>query len=157
MILGITGHRHLIHPEHIVYAYAKRKIVALSPAKIITGMALGFDTICAQIAVQLHIPFIAATPCDDQSKPWTPQQNKVYYDLLAKAEEIVNVSPGDYSARKMFIRDEWIIDHSDMILAYYDGRNRGGTKHTIEYAINQKKSWVNLMPLAQHVSNTPLM
>ena len=41
-------------------------------------------------------------------------------------------------------RDDFLIENSSMIVAYYDGRNRGGTFYTMNQAERHKVPVVNL-------------
>lgn len=133
MILGVTGHRKIYLNDRKKIQLA-RIILDLAPEKVITGMALGFDIDVAHVCVNYNIPFIAAIPCDNQSARWSENQKWVYRELLKKALDVTQVCAGDYAAWKMFKRDEWIVNNSDKLLAFYDGRENGGTYHTITYA-----------------------
>jgi uncharacterized phage-like protein YoqJ len=112
------------------------------PKKVITGMALGWDTALAEAAIKLHIPYIAAIPFVGQESRWQPAQQDHYFDLLAAAEDVVVVCEGDYAPWKMQRRNEWMVDHSDLVLALWD-RSPGGTANCIRYAEERGKTWLN--------------
>lgn len=143
MILGVTGHRPPIlfggyNPDKDRYEkmknFVSNKIIELNPDKIISGMAQGVDQIVAEIAVETGIPFIAAIPCDGQDATWPDEAKKRYMDLLEKASESVVVSPGPYEAKKMHIRDKWIVENSTCLLGVWNGQRYGGTFSTIRSA-----------------------
>ena len=142
MIVGFTGHRKISGLLWIDRLESTLK--GLNPEKCINGMAIGFDHMAAFTCIRLEIPFIAAIPCDNQDKKWNMADKLNYEYLLNKAVEIVQVCEGGYAAWKMFKRDEYIVDNSDIIIAYYDGRDYGGTYHTIEYAKNKGKEVLNI-------------
>lgn len=48
--------------------------------------------------------------------------------------ELGNTGPGRYQ-----IRNQYMVDHADRVLAFTDGRKSGGTFNTIQYAIRQGK------------------
>jgi len=52
----------------------------------------------------------------------------------------VVVSPGSYSPEKMHVRDRWIIDNSNQLLAIWTGTQYGGTFATIKYAEKKVKA-----------------
>lgn len=110
---------------------------------IISGMALGWDTALAQAAVEKNIPFIAAIPFLGQEKRWPQKSCTLYHNLLSMAKDIVYVSDPGYSPVKMQKRNEWMVDHSDKILALFDG-SYGGTFNCISYAKRQHKQIINL-------------
>lgn len=143
MILGITGHRppglgcgyDIPNPTYEkVYKALIDKFHELSPAKIISGLALGVDTYAAWAAMELNIPFIAAVPCDGQDSRWPEDSQKKYKILIDAASEVVVVSPGPYAFEKMHIRDRWIVDNSNQLLGVWNGIRKGGTFSTIRHA-----------------------
>jgi uncharacterized phage-like protein YoqJ len=105
---------------------------------VITGMALGVDQWAANIARKMKIPYIAAIPFEGQESKWPKRSQRTYRALrkLAMGETIV--SPGEYSVEKMQIRNQWMVDNADAVIAVWDG-TRGGTKNCIEYAKSQNK------------------
>ena len=49
-----------------------------------------------------------------------------------------------YYTRCYLERDEFMVDHSNLLIAYYDGREKGGTYYTVKKATNQGVRVVNL-------------
>jgi uncharacterized phage-like protein YoqJ len=112
---------------------------------LITGMALGIDTLFAKIAIEYKIPFIAAIPFKGQESMWPIKSAVLYHILLTKAKEIVIVSEGGYSVTKMQLRNEWMVDNCDLLIAIWDG-SAGGTANCIKYA-KDKKEIIYINPL----------
>jgi len=140
MIIGFSGHRHIdANKLNCITASIKNILISLKPKKAISGMALGLDTIAAEICIELKIPFIAAVPFLGQEVLWSKEDKEKYRDLLDQAEDVVIVSPGAYSAWKLHKRNEYIVDNSDQMLVYYDGRSGGGTKSFINYCTKKNK------------------
>lgn len=141
MIVSFTGHRpdklggyKLPNPTYIhVCRQIDKALKELNPEKIITGMALGVDQWAAMIAHKLGIPFVAAIPFEKQESKWPAESQKTYRLLRRLASEEVIVSPGGYSADKMQVRNEWMVDHSDKLIAVFNG-TKGGTGNCVEYA-----------------------
>ena len=143
MVIAVTGHR----PQHMDLRpseYAKFEefavlcLTEIQPSKIITGMALGWDTVIAKACVRKRIPFIAALPCRGQELVWSGSAQHTYWELVHKAEEIVWVTDGPYDDRCMKLRDEWMVDHCESVLALFSGKP-GGTAHTVAYAWKKRK------------------
>jgi uncharacterized phage-like protein YoqJ len=141
MILGTTGHRKLQHPRDQLADAAVHFLTKLQPSSVITGMALGWDTLVAATCVHLGIPFIAAVPFEGQEKRWTPQQQQVYRNLLELAAQVEIVSPGRYETWKLFKRNEWIVEQSDVLVGYVDPEKLAsgisGSTHCFEYALKK--------------------
>ncbi len=155
MIVAFTGHR----PDKLggyklpneTYIRVCQKIDAalreLKPEKVITGMALGIDQWAAMIAYKLKIPYLAAIPFEGQEKAW-PEASQKTFNLLRKlATEEVIVSPGGYSASKMQVRNQWMVDNCDVLIAVWDGTS-GGTGNCVEYAKSVNKEIYYIDPRA---------
>lgn len=147
MIVSFTGHRpdklgwyDLPNPTYVNVCKQTEEILkALGPDKCISGMALGYDQYAAYVCIKLGIPFIAAVPFKEQDKVWPERSKRIYNTLLSKAESIIIVSSGGYHPSKMQIRNEWLVDQCDKLLACFDGTS-GGTANCIKYAKSIKKS-----------------
>lgn len=153
MIISCTGHR----PSKIdcynipnqIYCYicqqTEKVLLELNPIKLITGMAIGYDQWTANIAIKLGIPFVAAVPFEGQEKKWNMLDRKRYFSLLSKASDIVYVSEPGYSAEKMQIRNQYLVDNCDMLIACFNG-TPGGTANCINYAQSKKKEIILIDP-----------
>lgn len=144
--VGFTGHRpqRLKDSKDVIYNKIKDKLIKQKPDQCISGMALGFDTWAAEACIELNIPFIAAVPFDGQDKVWGKTDKEKYQYLLDKAKEVIIVSEGGYAAWKLFKRNEYIVDNSDIIIAGFDGKKFGGTFQCLNYAKRQNKEIVLL-------------
>src|SRR5690606_9600422 len=105
-----------------------------NPDAIISGMALGYDQIGAVIAIRMGIPVIAALPFKGQEKSWPEKSQKTYHKILNKCEEVNIVSDGGYEPKKMYLRNEYIVNNCDMLIACWDG-SKSGTGSCIDYAL----------------------
>jgi uncharacterized phage-like protein YoqJ len=142
MTLAITGHRpnklgddyNLTSP---LIGWLKTAIVEIVKREkatlLITGMALGIDTLFARIAYEYKIPFVAAVPFPGQENAWPRKSQFEYKFLLSKAAKVEIVSNGEYSAWNMQLRNRWMVDNSDALIAVWDG-TPGGTANCYKYA-----------------------
>ncbi len=110
--------------------------------QFISGMALGIDLWSAEIVISLkkqypQIKLISAVPCKNQTDRW-PESSKREWDwVLRKADKVIYVSEKDYTNRCMQERNHWMVDHSDIIIAVWNGSN-SGTGEAITYASTRK-------------------
>ena len=105
----------------------------LKPEKAISGMAQGVDQWAAEICIERNIPFVAAVPFEGHEKKWPKKTQDHYNDLLSQAAEVHIICNGKYRREMYQIRDEWMVDHCDKLIAVFDG-SKSGTKNTIDYA-----------------------
>jgi uncharacterized phage-like protein YoqJ len=108
-------------------------------------MAIGVDTIFAVIAMRAkemypdRVRVLCAVPFETHSSNW-PEASVVYYNkLLNKADEVVMVSKGGFTPQKMQIRNEFMVDRCDELLAAWNGDTMGGTWNCIKYAREKDK------------------
>ena len=135
-----TGHRppklggYQIQP--VLVDFAEMTLIKLGATKVISGMALGWDQALAEAAVNLGRPWVAAIPFSGQESKWPQASQDKYHALLAQASDQVLVSQGGYSPQAMQIRNQWMVDNADWVLALWNG-SRGGTYNCIQYASEQ--------------------
>lgn len=152
MILSFTGHRpdKLGDERNPVPAGAKMTAVdfllVARPERCIVGMAQGWDMAVASACIDLNIPFTAAIPFKGQQDVW-PDHARALYTMMINhhlATPYV-VAPGGYSAGKMSLRNGWMVDHSDGLIALWNG-TPGGTGNCVRYAKQMKRPVLNLWP-----------
>jgi len=112
--------------------------------KFITGGAVGFDQWVALVLIELKKEFpdivtVMAKPFPSQDCKWPPQVREEFKQLCSQIDEIVEVSPDPYHPSKMHIRNQWMVDHSDIYIAcIYPETKWGGTYSCLQYAIKKK-------------------
>lgn len=117
--------------------------------EFLSGMALGVDTICADIVLEFkktnpNIRLTAVIPCHGQENSWTEEQKRHYYDLLLQCDNQVFTSE-NYRKGCMQIRNRYLVDNCDILLAVFDGKP-GGTKFTVDYANTSGKKVIVVVP-----------
>lgn len=146
MILAVTGHRpdklggwKVPNPTQLaVMDLMDQALLELMPDFVITGMSLGVDQWMAELCILNEIPFIAAVPFEGQEKVWPPHSQAKYVQLLSRAHETIFVSDPGYASWKLQLRNEWMVNKSDMLLAVFNGSS-GGTANCVAYAKKQKR------------------
>ena len=148
-VVCLTGHR----PKYLPWKYNEKLksfikfekdlrllfiyVINSGLKYFLTGMAEGFDMIATEILIKLRkkykdIKIIAVVPCKNQSINWTPNQQKRYNKILKKCNNSIYISQS-YTPTCMNDRNKYMVAHSSLIIACYNGR-AGGTKNTINYA-----------------------
>lgn len=148
MIIAGTGHR----PDKLPLGYhpsmmrvMKRTIRSMLPddvTEIISGMALGWDTALALVALEEGIPLVAAIPFVGQESRWKEADQKVHRQIVRRANRVVIVSKGGYSPAKMQTRNMWMVDAADRVLALWEGSD-GGTANCVRYAEGEGRPVTN--------------
>lgn len=111
----------------------------------ISGLAIGVDTLAAECVghmrtfVKTPIKLTGAMPFPSQPSKWPQQTQDHFQYICALCNEVVTVSPDPYHPSKMKIRNEWMVDHSDYVIAIWSGIEKGGTWNCITYARSHGK------------------
>ncbi len=155
MKIAITGHRpnklgndyDLTSP---LIAKIKKIIIEIlkehEPDTLISGMALGIDTLFAKIAIEQKINLIAAIPCGNQSQFWTDKAKDEYNSIIKHIRTTpIYISRLPFTNWCMQTRNQWMVDNCDLLIAVYDG-TEGGTQNCIRYAEKQRRKIIFIGP-----------
>ena len=156
MICCITGHRPSgftfprdeDNPLFINYlkklAKEVESLIKAGYDTFITGMAEGADIDFAKTVIMLrnkykYIKLEAALPYPKPYPKNLKRHQEEYYDILSKCSKCHIVS--DHFFRGcMHKRNKFMVDCSDLVLAIWNGNDKGGTWSTIQYARQREKS-----------------
>ena len=141
----VTGHRDLPQKEiNRVKAVLRREIekaVADGFTRFMSGFAEGIDQYFAEIVLEVRksdpaLELVAVIPYQKRldnlrQKTWTCEMLEACADVVVIREEY---QPSVYSHR-----NRYMVEHSDRVIAVYDGREKGGTAGTIRFAHTMKK------------------
>lgn len=123
-----------------------------------TGMALGVDQWAALAILNLreigypNIRLIAVRPCPTQASKWTAAQRELYYDvILPAADDIVMISTR-HTKECMFQHNRYLVDHTQNLIAVYDGDRGGGTAYTVKYAKRLGRNITIIQPTTLEVT-----
>ena len=155
--LGLTGHR----PKKLGNVYdlndprwqnfmqdlnqvLEQRIQEYGYVECHSGMALGADMAWALVIQSARerypgqVKFVADIPNPDQPAKWTsPETVALFYDLVDNADERVTYAP-TYTKECLNDRNIGMIDHSDEVIALWDG-TASGTGHAVAYAESLNK------------------
>ncbi len=177
MDICFTGHRpdklgtgYSITSERVV-AYSDLLLNTLVPLienenakRFTSGGAIGIDQIAFWTVHRLkeRYPFlinVLAIPFEKQYTVWRNQELvHWYHQMVSLADEVVYVDTvagyrhdhlpvGDYSATKMELRNQYMVDTSDKVIAVWNGTS-GGTGNCVKYAKKKGKPVIQLHPLS---------
>lgn len=152
MILSATGHRpdklggYAPWVDEKLRRLARVIIETCEPVEVISGMALGWDMAWAEAAIELGVPMCAALPFDSQTSRWPESSQRRHAEILSRASRVITVCLPGYSPLKMQIRNEWMVNNSDMIVALWNGTT-GGTYNCVKYANKRSKPVFNAWSL----------
>ena len=132
----------------------------------ICGGAIGFDTeaayaVLASMETRPDMRLVMAIPFKNQPSAWPATAQDEYHTLLLQAHEVVYTDEekgldnvGEYAVHKMYIRNRYMVDRSDVVVAGMCESSTSGTQHCIDYAkikkipvlvidpITLKKRWI---------------
>lgn len=145
-----TGHRPQKFPfnyggrgkEYLTYLQElenkiKTAIVDYGITCLISGMALGVDLDFADIVLKYRkkysLTLECAVPCPNQTLKWDKKDIARYHHILKKADKVTLVSER-YTRECMLKRNRYMVDKSDLVIAVFNGIEKGGTWYTIQYA-----------------------
>lgn len=174
MIVVGTGHRpkkiwhiyNLYHPLYLEIGKEMRNFLleTIKSLKedeiltIVTGMALGIDTLLALVGLKLKREFpgkveiFCMIPCKGHSYKWSKADKERYKMILSQADKLEYSSNAKYTNYlTMYKRDEDMVDllnnKEGYILSVWNEFKSGGTYHTVSYAEENNKKVRNINPL----------
>ena len=132
VVVCFTGHRNLhstsVSPSRLKQAFydESEKLILAGAKHFISGMALGAD-ICAALAVlelrakYPEITLECALPCETQAEKWSERTRDLYFSIIECCDKETLVSKR-YSSDCMKKRNRYMVDRSDCVLAFWNGR-----------------------------------
>lgn len=142
--VAFTGHR--VIPEND-YSRIKNEVRSLilnfyndGYREFRCGMAVGFDLLVAEEVLELKSTickdarFIACIPFEGQEDLYSTKDKIRYYGCMSMADAKVVI--GQKDNKNYLRRNDYMIEHSDTLIAYHDPRKRrSGTGYTVARAL----------------------
>ena len=153
MIYAFTGHR----PQYLDgnFDYKSKLWTDMADwlseqlqdaSQAIAGGALGVDTLAAKVAVELNIPLILALPWEGCYDKYAKKHRDRLNWLMERAKDVVYVCDPPYAPWKYQLRNEFMVDNCDHLLAVWNGKSAGGTYNCIKYARKVEKPYTVWTP-----------
>ena len=156
MICCVTGHRPEGFPfprsvtdtRYIQYRrtlfFTIEELILDGYDHFITGMAEGVDQDFARFVLQHkaqypHILLEAALPYPFRASPYAREAAREKASILSRCDIVREISPVYYQGC-MQKRNIFMVDKADLVLAVWNGTERGGTWNTIRYARQKERA-----------------
>ena len=115
------------------------------------GGARGADIVCGEIVIaekrtnhpKVHL--VCAIPSRGQADLWSWRWKQRYLNLLREADTIKQLCE-EYQRGCYHIRNRYMVDNCDLLIAIYNGEGKGGTAYTVNYAREQGKEILIIDP-----------
>lgn len=140
--VAITGNRLLSSSDHDIIIKTMQELCTIPVLKtIMFGGALGADTVALQAALELDIPnkprLIVVVPDKLTSQP---KQTQLISEQADQVIELgIPISSGDHFQAYQ-VRNEYMVDNSDYVVAFWNKIQSGGTYNCIRYALKNNKT-----------------
>lgn len=155
-MIAFTGHRRLVNHEWVRDQLdITVQELAAGDSHFCCGGALGFDQLFMDVVLHCGYELTVARPFPSQSSLWLRDAQERYRELLSRVSHVIDVNGDPYAGWKMQARNVWIVDHSSMLIAVFDG-SPGGTKNCYEYAMKKGKTVYRIDPLKMTCSDESL-
>ena len=142
-----TGHRTYNGSRNHELRIAIRELYARGYRNFLCGMAIGFDLAAAEVALSLRnelcgLKVVAITPFEGMERRFPAEQQALYRRVVAEADEAITLAT-HYSANVYVARNNYLVDNSSAVIAYFDG-SKGGTAYTVRRAVKSLRHIVNI-------------
>ncbi|MDD4534288.1 MAG: SLOG family protein [Prevotella sp.] len=112
------------------------------------GMAIGFDMVAAEAVTNLkkelpYIRLIAVVPYRGQCERWTATLQNKYRELLNQADRIIILSERYFNGC-LLRRNDFLLANTNHIIAFFNGKEQGGTYYTTKKAKSSNKRITNI-------------
>lgn len=145
--IAVTGHRpdklggYNAHDDHRAIRRHMRDFLSEAPdgeLVLVSGGALGIDQFWIEVGLHLELPVVVALPFKGYNDKWPAASRQKYEELLDKCWQVQYVCEPGYEPWKLQERNKWMVDNTDILVAYCTGQS-SGTQNCIDYAVTQSK------------------
>lgn len=139
----VTGHREIdvnkIDKVKDGLKYWIEYCIEKGYTNFISGFAIGVDLIFAELVIEEKrnnpdITLEAAIPYANRMNTY----DKKFQELIKKVDKIT-ICNQEYNDECFFIRNRYMVDNSDIVIAAWNVNKRGGTYYTMNYARKKQK------------------
>lgn len=168
--VGVTGHQSLAkrlrdqgakQSEAEAWRWAEQIFgdALRDDTMVLSSLATGADQRLALIALDRGARIGVLVPSDRYADTF-PEQDDLerYLTLLARASEVTRLGYSEPSEEAYFAAGKYIVDHSDLVVAVWDGQlaeGLGGTGDIVAHARLRGKPVLHLDPIRLVVTHLP--
>lgn len=147
--VAFTGHRTYRSEADEELRQLLEELYAEGARRYLCGMAWGFDLSAGEAVVQhklLHedVELVAVEPFAEFRSLFRGEDAERYDALIAAAD--CRVVVGENNVGAYMRRNDYLVDHSSLVVAWWDGRRDGGTAYTALRARRKGREVINLYP-----------
>lgn len=140
--------------KDVLHGVVSQLIQQRGTKKFISGGALGVDQWAAETVIKHkgefpYVELVIARPFPSQDAVWTSEQKTAYVNLCKQATEVIDICSDPYAPYKYHIRDKWMVDQCDLLVAVWNGLQRGGTASTVRLAQKAHKPILHIDPTTE--------
>ena len=133
------------------------KLIDRNVTEFFSGLAQGVDIWAAQIVLALReknpvLKLHCVLPCRNQAEKWDVLAQKCHRDILEQANSVICLNKS-YHDGCMLDRNRYLVDHSSILLAVYNGSRRSGTAMTVRYAKKLGREIIIIDPKTRLIAN----
>lgn len=164
---SVEGHRLLItglrpkelggYGETLQSSAVRARLATIIDAKasmhrdlvVVTSMGLGTDTLAAEAADLVGVPYVAVLPYPNADAQWPADTRRHFAGLLAKARDAITLERKTPDTKQkvggsLRRRDAWLTRNADEAVVVWDGAEPfvGRTIRSLQDALGEEQVWV---------------
>ena len=144
---AFTGHRTYDGMCDEALRSAVRSLYESGYRTFLTGMAIGFDIAAGECVADMRcelseLRLHCVVPFEGQQRSFGSGWRERFERLLRAADDVTVLAP-NYTPYAYHIRNDFLVDNSSALIAYYDG-TAGGTEYTLRRAVRAGSRIENL-------------
>ncbi len=150
--VAFTGRRTYLGNADEELRAVVRDLMEQGFTRFLCGMSWGFDLAAGRIVAELKragkdVELVAVEPFAEFRAMFSGEAAALYDEVLTAADERVVVGENDKAAYMR--RNDYLVDNASVVVAWWDGKQRGGTAYTVKRARKRRVEVINLYPQPQ--------
>lgn len=132
-----------LHKDYLLRLeyFIERAITCNKTQRFICGSALGADADCAETVIRLRnkYPYVhleIAEACEKYGESYAPKNKSRYLAIISQADSVYNACK-QYTPWCMARRNQYMVDNANILIAIWNGEEKGGTFNTVKYALKK--------------------
>ena len=151
--VAFTGHRTYCGEANSDLRQTILRLYEEGFTRFLCGMAWGFDLAAGEVVAELKrvhtdVELVAVVPYEGFRRLFHAEDAEQYKRVADAADEVIVVSE-DESKVAYRLRNDYLVENSSIVVAWFNGVPRGGTAYTLRQARRQGVLIENLFHSAQ--------
>lgn len=146
--VAFTGHRTYKGEANAELCSTLEQLYSEGYTRFLCGMAWGWDLAAGEMVLNLkqqhpEIELIAVVPYTDFKKLFRGEDLKRYDRIINAADEVITVNE-EGGNRAFILRNDYLVNNSSIIVAWWNNTPSGGTAYTVRKAQRLHRPVINL-------------